>query len=184
MLILKAVVLVLGTAGIVYVSRSSLLDLRSHGFYRALAWEAILVLILLNMDAWFRDPLSWHQVISWFLLSVSAFLVIHGALLLRSIGKPDARRDEAHLLGIEKTTVLVTAGAYRFVRHPIYSSLLFLAWGVFFKLPSWAGGLLASSATAFLMATAKVEELEDIRYFGPAYAEYMKRTKMFIPFLF
>jgi protein-S-isoprenylcysteine O-methyltransferase Ste14 len=184
MLIFKAVVLVLATAGIVYVSRTSLLDLRSHGFYRALAWETILVLILLNMDVWFRDPLSWHQIISWCLLSVSGVLVVHGALLLKSIGKPDARRNEAHLLGIEKTTVLVTTGAYRFIRHPLYSSLLFLAWGAFFKVPSWPGGLLASSATAFLVATAKAEEREDIRYFGRDYAEYMKRTKRFVPFLF
>ncbi len=87
-------------------------------------------------------------------------------------------------MGIEKTTELVTTGAYRYTRHPIYSSLLFLAWGVFFKRPSWVGGLLASSATLFLLATAKAEESENLGYFGPAYSEYMKRTKMFIPFLF
>jgi protein-S-isoprenylcysteine O-methyltransferase Ste14 len=40
------------------------------------------------------------------------------------------------------------------------------------------------AATLFLLATAKVEESENVRYFGTAYAEYMKRTKMFIPFLF
>lgn len=184
MLLFKVVVLALATAGIVYVSRSCLLDPRSHGFYRAFAWEAIVVLTLLNLEAWFRDPFSWHQIISWFLLSICILPVIHGAFLLRLKGRPDAERSEATLIGIEKTTTLVTVGAYRFIRHPIYSSLLYGAWGIFFKAPSWTGGLLALAATLFLLATAKVEESENIRYFGPAYAEYMKRTKMFVPFVF
>jgi protein-S-isoprenylcysteine O-methyltransferase Ste14 len=181
---LKAFVLLVTTVVIVYVSRSSLRNIRSHGFYRAFAWEAILFLILLNLDEWFRDAFSWHQLISWFLLTVSAFLVVHVAHLLRSLGKPDPRRNEMPLIGIEKTTVLVTTGAYRQIRHPAYSSLLFLAWGVFFKTPSWPGGLLALAATLFLVATAKVEEGENIRYFGPDYAEYMKRTRMFVPHVF
>jgi len=40
------------------------------------------------------------------------------------------------------------------------------------------------SATAFLLATAKAEEVENVRYFGAAYQTYMQRTKMFIPFVF
>ena len=91
---------------------------------------------------------------------------------------------EGHLLGIEKTTRLVTTGAFRYIRHPLYSSLLLLAWGVFFKNPSWAGICLALGATAFLVATAMVEEAENLLYFGPVYREYMRRTKMFIPYLF
>ena len=88
------------------------------------------------------------------------------------------------MLEFERTTTLVTVGAYRYIRHPLYSSLLFLAWGVAFKVPSWLSGLLAVVATLFLVATAKADEAEDIRFFGPAYQEYMKKTKMFIPFLF
>lgn len=184
MFILKWVLLALGSAGIVYVSRRPLLDPGSHGFYRAFAWETILIAIVLNVDVWFRDALSWHQIVSWVFLSVSLFLAVHATFSLKRLGKPDKRRDEAHLIGIEKTTVLVTAGTYRFIRHPMYSSLLFLAWGVFFKVPSWTGGLASSGATLFLVATAKVEERENVRYFGAAYTEYMKRSKMFVPFFF
>jgi protein-S-isoprenylcysteine O-methyltransferase Ste14 len=54
---------------------------------------------------------------------------------------------------------------------------------VFFKDPSWPGGILALGATVFLVITAKVEEAECIRFFGPAYQTYMEQTKMFIPFL-
>jgi protein-S-isoprenylcysteine O-methyltransferase Ste14 len=184
MVLVKVVLFLVATAGLAYLSRASLLAPRSHGFYRFFAWEVILVLILLNVDAWFRDPFSWHQIISWCLLLVSLFLVLHGVHLLRQIGKPDKQRNDALLVGFEKTTTLVTVGAYRYIRHPLYSSLLFLAWGVFFKAPSWIGALLVSVATLFLVATARMEEEEDIRFFGPAYEAYMKQTKMFVPYLF
>mgnify|MGYP001819855295 FL=1 len=88
------------------------------------------------------------------------------------------------LIGIEKTTALVTVGAFKYIRHPLYSSLLFGTWGIFFKGPSLLAGILALTVTTFLLATAKVEEAENIRFFGAAYQTYMKQTKMFIPFLF
>jgi protein-S-isoprenylcysteine O-methyltransferase Ste14 len=104
--------------------------------------------------------------------------------LLRLVGKPDRQRDDPSLVAFERTTALVTIGAYRYIRHPLYSSLLFLAWGVYFKLPSWIGGLLAMVCTVLLVVTARVEEAEDVRFFGPAYKVYRQRTKMFIPFVF
>jgi protein-S-isoprenylcysteine O-methyltransferase Ste14 len=180
----KAVVFLLVTVGLAYVSRASLGDPRSHGFHRFFAWEAILALFLLNVDGWFRDPFSWHQLVSWVLLGVSAFLVIYGAVSLRRMGGQDPQRDDASLLDFEKTTRLVTTGVYGRIRHPMYSSLLFLAWGVFFKAPSWVGGVLAVAATLFLVAAGRMEEAEDIRFFGEAYRAYMKRTRMFIPWLF
>jgi len=177
-------IFVLASIELAYVSRASLLKPRSHGFYRFLAWEGILALALLNVGVWFRHPFSWHQLISWALLAIAAFLVIHGAFLLRLMGKPDERRNETPMIAFEKTTTLVTAGAYRYIRHPLYSSLLFLAWGIFFKDPSLPGGLLGIAVTLALVVTARVEEAEDIRFFGQPYRDYMRRTKMLIPFLF
>ncbi len=177
-------VFIVGSAVIGYVSRASLLAPRSHGFYRFFAWETILALAVLNLPYWFDQPFAWYQLISWLLLIVSLFLVIHGVHLLQRMGKQNAQRDDAPLLEFEKTTAIVTAGAYRYIRHPLYSSLLFLAWGIACKSPGWLNGLLALIATLFLVAVARAEEVEDIRFFGPAYRAYMQRTKMFIPFLF
>ncbi|MFQ5868825.1 MAG: methyltransferase family protein, partial [Candidatus Zixiibacteriota bacterium] len=180
----KVIAFIVASAGIAWVSWSSLRNLRSHGFHRFFAWEAILALILLNVDYWFYEPFSPNQIISWLLLCVCTYWVIHGVQLLHMVGKPDSERKDPLLFGIEKTTQLVTVGAYRYVRHPLYSSLLFLAWGVFFKHPSWATVSLAVIATFFLTMTAKMEEAENIRFFGTAYESYKKHTKMFIPFLF
>lgn len=180
---LKVIVFIVASAGLVWLSWSSLRDLRSHGFYRFFAFEVIVILILLNIDYWFYKPFSIHQIASWLLLIISLFLVIHGFQLLQKVGKPSSKRNNSSLIGIEKTTELVTAGAYRYIRHPIYSSGLYGIWGVFFKQPSWIGFSLAVITTFFLTVTAKIEEAENISFFGDAYKNYMKKTKMFIPFV-
>ncbi len=179
----KLALFLAATAGITWLSRASLRKPGSHGFYRFLAWEAILALILLNAEHWFRRPFSAHQLVSWSLLIVSALLVVHGVHLLRALGKPSHQRPDEALMGLERTTTLVRTGAFKYIRHPMYSSLLFLAWGVFFKDPAWLPGILAFAASGFLVATAKAEEAENIRFFGPAYESYMRETRMFIPFL-
>jgi protein-S-isoprenylcysteine O-methyltransferase Ste14 len=166
------------------VSYASLRKPRSHGFYRFFAWEAILALVLLNLPVWFLRPFAWHQLISWALLIISLFLVITGLNLLRTTGNPQPERQDPTLLGLEKTTKLVTTGLYRHIRHPMYSSLLFLAGGVFFKQLSWLGLALAAAATYCLVRTARLEEIENIQYFGAAYQDYKQRTRMFIPGIF
>jgi protein-S-isoprenylcysteine O-methyltransferase Ste14 len=182
---LELIIFIVCSAALFYISRASLRVPHSHGFFRFFAWEFILALILLNLRRWFKNLFALHQIISWLLLTVSIVLVLHGLYLLRLVGRPDDRRKEdVPLIGIEKTTSLVTVGAYKYIRHPLYSSGFFGAWGVFFKDPSLLGGILALAATIFLLITAKVEEAECTRFFGPAYQAYMKGTKMFVPFLF
>jgi protein-S-isoprenylcysteine O-methyltransferase Ste14 len=179
------VVFAVGSAGIAYVSRESFRAPGSHGFYRFFAWEIILALFLWNVEFWFRNPFVWYQIISWFLLIICCVPLFVGVWSLVRQGKPQETRDgEPQLLAFEKTTNLVTTGIYHYIRHPLYSSLFILAWGIFFKLPSVAGGLLALAATLFLIATARADESECIRFFGPAYEAYRKQTKMFVPFIF
>ena len=173
------------SAGLIYISRASLRAPRSHGFYRFFAWEFIVALFLLNVDVWFQTPFAWHQLVSWFLLLVCLVPLILGIRALTSRGKPVARREaEPQLHAFEKTSSLVTSGIYRYIRHPLYSSLLFLTWGIFFKVPTWLGLVLALAATLFLIATARADEAECICFFGTPYQEYMKRSKRFVPFLF
>ena len=180
----KWIVFLVGSTGIVYLSRRSLNNWRAHGFYRFFAFEAILVLVLLNVDAWFYDPFSVQQIISWVLLVLSIFLAVYGFLLLRQIGKPDPSRYDPTLMGVEKTTRLVKTGLYNHIRHPLYASLLFFSWGVFLKQPTSLGGLLTVVIAIALYATARVEEKENQKQFGSEYTDYLKHTKMFIPLIF
>jgi protein-S-isoprenylcysteine O-methyltransferase Ste14 len=173
----------IGSVPIIWISRSSLRYRDAHGFYRFFAFEAILGLIALNVGAWFRDPFSPRQLLSWVLLLGSLLLAVHGFTLLRRVGKPDHTIEDPARFGVEKTTRLVRSGAYHTIRHPLYASLLALAWGVFLKAPSWLGLVLATVATGAIYLTARVEERENLRNFGAEYAEYMRETRMFVPFV-
>ena len=180
----KLIVFAVGSAIILFISRYALRHPKSHGFYRTFAWEAILALFLLNVEYWFVKPFAWYQIIAWILLILSLPLIIGGVIMLRRLGKPAETRQDAGLIGFEKTTSLVVEGLYKYIRHPLYSSLLFLAWGIFFKHLSWAGLVLAAAATGCVVVTAKIDEKEDIAFFGEQYREHMKKTKMFVPFIY
>jgi len=181
----KMIVFILSTILLVYVSRASLRKPRSHGFYRFFAWECMLVLFLLNVDFWFPNPFAWNEIIAWALLLACIVPLAFGVQSLRSHGKPtEIRIGDDSLPAFEQTTQLVSSGIYHFIRHPLYSSLLLLTWGMFFKSIAPAGIALATVAAFFLVFTAKADEAECVEFFGSAYSDYMKTTRMFIPYVY
>lgn len=174
---------IVATAVLAYISRASLRVPESHGFYRFLAWELMLVMVVMNMDGWYDAPPSLEQTICGILMGASLLLAITSYLALHLYGQQDDGRDDAPLLKFEKTTVLVKRGIYRHIRHPMYSSLILLDWGLFFKQPTWWSGGIATVACILMVMAALAEEKENIRYFGAQYREYMGSTLRFFPFL-
>ena len=124
-----------------------------------------------------------NQVFSWVFLSISVYLVISGVVQLKKSGKPAKGREDKQLYQFEKTSELTDQGIYKYIRHPLYSSLLFLTWGIFLKNTTLLLLCIALLSSVFLYLTAKADEKECIRFFGHKYAEYMKRSKMFVPFV-
>lgn len=183
-LALHALLFLLGTAVLAWLSRGALRQPRSHGFTRFFAFEAILALLLLNWRYWQRDMLAPHQLLSWVVLKVSIVLVLLALRELRRAGRRDAQRADPALFAFEKTAALVSSGIYRWIRHPMYASLMALAWGIFLKDFSWPGAALVAVATLALLMTAWRDEAECLAYFGPAYAGYMKRSWRFIPHVY
>ena len=118
---LKLIIFMAVSIAITWLSRRSLRNIRSHVFYRFFAWELNLAIVMLNLNVWFYEPFSWHQLISWLLLLISLYLIIHAVMIFRRSGGPATRQGDPALIGIEKTTQLVTVGPYRYIRHPFYS---------------------------------------------------------------
>jgi protein-S-isoprenylcysteine O-methyltransferase Ste14 len=168
---------------ILWVSRRSLRHPTSHGFSRFFAFEAILALIVLNAPYWFADPIGPLQLVSWLLLSLSVVFVAWGLVLLRRLGGFGPTAEASPAFEWEQTGRLVTTGIYRYIRHPMYSSLLLLAWGAFLKSVTIYALLLCAAASLALAATAKTEEVENLQRFGDEYRDYMKETRRFVPFL-
>ncbi|CAG37748.1 methyltransferase family protein [Desulfotalea psychrophila] len=165
------------------ISWKPLQNKKCHGFYRFFVFEGILSLLMLRIEVWFKDPFSITHIISWIFLFLSATIVIQGLHLLKKIGGQTDRKNGAENFSFENTANLVEEGIFRHIRHPMYTSLLFLAWGIAFKQLTLLSILLALATSMALFATAQIEEKENISYFGEQYKSYMTRTKMFVPFL-
>jgi protein-S-isoprenylcysteine O-methyltransferase Ste14 len=179
----KVILFIALSLPVIYLSKRALFDIKSHGFPRFFSWECIIALFVANYKFWFIEPSSVKQVISWLLLSISAYMVVAGVVLLRRASKPGIVRVDDRLFKFEKTTELVTAGIFKYIRHPLYSSLIFLSWGIYFKHPTVILTLVAMISSVLLWFTAVGDEKECIAYFGDSYRDYMKRTKRFIPFV-
>ncbi|MFN8258232.1 MAG: isoprenylcysteine carboxylmethyltransferase family protein [Bacteroidales bacterium] len=180
----KIVVFLILSVPIIYVSRRNLLQPDTHGFYRFLSWECILWLGVSNIVFWFDEPFRLNQVFSWILLVISGVFVISGIVTLKRKGNPLSERQESELYNFEKTSALVDTGIYKYIRHPLYSSLLFLGWGIYLKKPDLILLVVAFLMSVFLYLTARCDEKECTTYFGQKYKDYMNRSKRFVPFVF
>jgi protein-S-isoprenylcysteine O-methyltransferase Ste14 len=179
--IAQLILFVLGTTFIVIISKKSLRSFKYHGFYRFFVFEFTLVLILLNIPNWFDYPFSLQQIVSWILLIYSGLLLIQSIYFFQKYGGLKQERGNTANLEFENTTSLIQEGIYKYIRHPMYGSLLFLDVGAMLKDISALTISLTAAAIIFVVLTAKIEERENIKFFGSDYEYYMKRTKMFIP---
>ncbi len=78
---------------------------------------------------------------------------------------------------------LVTTGPYKFIRHPIYASILYFIWAGISEHGSVTNVLLGLSITLGLLVRIFAEEyLIKQRY--PNYLNYAAKTKRIIPYIF
>ena len=169
---------------LINISWRAILKPRSHGFYRFIGWECVLWLLLQNIQYWFIDPFNIYQIIAWIFLIYSLVLLIPGVILMKRLGKPKDDRDDSSLYEFEQTSELIESGIFKYIRHPLYGSLLFLTWGTYFKNPKIDLLLISLIASIAFIITAKIEEKGNIAFFGEKYRDYMKRSRMFIPYIF
>ncbi len=182
-IILRIVIFVLLSVFFIVISRNALRNRNSHGFYRFFAFEGIAVLVLYNHPVWFIDPFTLQQCLSWLVLLTSLSLAVRGVVLLKKIGGQCHRDSNPENLSFENTENLVNDGLYGYIRHPMYTSLLLLALGALLKqvnLITFSVFLVVATA---VFLTARVEEKENIAYFGDEYLRYKSKSKMFIPFI-
>jgi protein-S-isoprenylcysteine O-methyltransferase Ste14 len=174
---LNPVTLVAGTIFIILFSWFlSIKHGRYHGIARFFAFESVFIMVMLNLRVWFAYPFSAIQLVSWLLLCSSLYFVIYGYVLLKSIGKPQGGN-------FENTTVIVKTGLYKYIRHPLYLSILLAGTGVMLKDTGTIQLILGAVNLIAVWFTARIEENEMIARFGDDYRVYMKETKMFIPFV-
>jgi protein-S-isoprenylcysteine O-methyltransferase Ste14 len=78
---------------------------------------------------------------------------------------------------------LVTHGPYRWMRNPIYTAIILFAWACVIAYPFLITVIAATLITIGQGTRAFLEE-QFLFATYPAYSEYAKKTKRFIPFIF
>ena len=116
---------------------------------------------------------------SWVALTVLALGILFGLWTIRynQLGNFNIRPE------LKEGCVLITTGPYRFVRHPMYTSVLLISLSLAVATPTY----LEWSSLILLGVVLALKSVREERLWceGSAqYQEYMKNTKSFIPFLF
>jgi len=77
---------------------------------------------------------------------------------------------------------LVTTGIYRYIRHPMYTSVMLMMLGLLLFKPDLLNTLMWGALVIVLYLKASREESLWIAH-DPTYATYQKQTKYFIPYI-
>ena len=103
-----------------------------------------------------------------------AFAIWARFTLGRNWGMPMTLREQPDL---------VTGGPYAFVRHPIYTGIIFAMLGTGLTFGAWYFFVLVIAFGYFLISTQR-EEKDMTAHFPDAYPAYKARTKRLIPFVY
>lgn len=146
---------------------------------RRARWGILLVAIAYTLiwqgHFWERSRQFWQVALSVVLFVLASLLSWSGARALGRQWRIDA--------GLSADHELVTSGPYRFVRHPIYASLLCILLGTGFLITPWQ--LLLPAILLFVIGTEIRVRIEDhllASKFGDRFSEYKKRVPAYIPF--
>ena len=138
--------------------------------------QVIAFALLWQGHFWNTEPAAWRIALSALFLAIAGLLSWTSTRALGRQWRLDA--------GLNADHKLVTTGAYRFVRHPIYCSLLCLFLGIGFMITPW---LLFLIALVVLLAGTEIRvRIEDnllASRFGEDFRRYENSVPAYVPFV-
>lgn len=151
----------------------------SHELFRVALSLALITAVLL---AHFRPlgTLPYHRPYLFVLGSVMAL----GGLLLRRWAIHTLGRYFTVDVAVSAGQPVVDAPPYRRIRHPAYSGSILSIVGTAIMLGHWLGVVLVALAVVVSFSyRVRLEERALLQTIGQPYADYMRRTKRFVPFV-
>lgn len=113
---------------------------------------------------------------------VGGVLFVAG-ILVAATGAINLGKNLTPLPDPKEHATLVVTGAYRIVRHPIYSGITFISFGWALWLHSWLTLAYALVLFAFFDIKSRREERLLVAKF-PEYASYRKHVRKLLPFVY
>lgn len=144
--------------------------------HRVIGW----ILVVLQFALLAALVIAPHRQVHWLWAAIGGLVMIGGAVVgayaFRALGSaltptPLPRPDE----------VLRTDGPYRWVRHPIYSALLLLAWGWTIAVGGLLTVLIAAALSGLLLAKSRWEDRMLHAVHGRDWEVWAARTGALLP---
>ncbi|MBD8899588.1 isoprenylcysteine carboxylmethyltransferase family protein [Rhodanobacter sp. DHG33] len=128
----------------------------------------------------------WPWLAQRFLPHTIAWPCVGLAVLLLGLGfacwaRVALGRNWSATVQLKQDHELVTAGPYRWVRHPIYTGMLSGVLGSALVIGEWRGLVALALIFAAFAYKLRHEESWMREQFGATYVDYMRRTKALIP---
>ena len=114
---------------------------------------------------------------------VAGYCIFYIAIITRFISFKTIGNNFSVAIEVKGDSNLVVNGIYKYIRHPMYASLIAFGFGAMLKDPGGIQVLIGAINLIAVYITARVEEKEMITKFGEEYKSYMNKTTMFIPFI-
>jgi len=159
------------------------LDRWKEGLFILFTLRPIGIAVMVGLFTYMVNPalMAWSSMPLplWLRWMGVVFGVLGGALVVwafRNLGK-----NLTDTVVTRREHSLVTAGPYRWVRHPFYVAVALSMLGNALAAANWF--LLIGGAVVFMLLAIRVriEEAQLLARFGGAYQAYMDRTGRFVP---
>jgi len=164
---------------------SEKLDRRQEGVWMLVTLRLVGMVGWLGLVAYLINPawLIWSAwpLPVWLRWMGLAFLITAGWLLtwtFRSLG-----RNLTDTVVTRKEHMLVTAGPYRWIRHPLYTSAALLTPATTLLTANWFFLVTGLFVILLLVVRTRKEEENLISRFGDDYRAYKQRTGRFLPWI-
>lgn len=149
-------------------------------------WYVVIQAVLFTLVAFGPRTLPgvppWPEATRWPALLSGGTLALAGALLA-FFGAFSLGRNLTPLPHPKDDATLVESGAYRLVRHPIYAGIILMSYGWALLARSWLTLAYATVVLLFLDLKSRREE-RWLKEKFPGYAQYSKRVRKLIPFIY
>ncbi len=115
---------------------------------------------------------SWMAWLGWFLMVAGLAITVMAQMQMGSSWR----------IGIDSdATPLVTEGLFRYVRNPIFTSMLLTLGGLVLLTPAWVSLALWLATALVIAIQVRLEEQHLLALHGQVYRDYAQRAGRFIP---
>ncbi len=125
----------------------------------------------------FRGIFPQSAILGWTAAALSVIGVAFAIWARMRLGRNWSPRP-----AIKEHHELVTTGPYAYVRHPIYTGLILMAFGTALSGSIWGIGIFIVASLIFILRINKEEKIM-LELFPNEYPQYQKRTKRLVPFI-